>query len=76
MILNLPGSAKGSLESFRIVAGQLKHAVDLLRGNEVNVSAEHKAMGAQVGYNNPNSNLQVSIILFYYYTVVGSVIHK
>src|SRR5205814_729556 len=33
LIVNLPGSEKGALESLKAVAGLIPHAVDLLRGD-------------------------------------------
>ena len=34
IIINLPGSPKGAVESLQVVAGVLEHAVQLLREDE------------------------------------------
>jgi molybdenum cofactor synthesis domain-containing protein len=41
LILNLPGSPKGAVESLQVVAGVLEHAVQLLR-EDANAEAGHK----------------------------------
>ena len=40
LIINLPGSPKGAVESLQVVAGVLEHAVQLLRGDR-NAEAGH-----------------------------------
>ncbi|CAG7720845.1 unnamed protein product, partial [Allacma fusca] len=48
LIINLPGSTKGSLESYKIVANQIKHAVDLLKDDNAKVASEHKSMSTPI----------------------------
>lgn len=41
LILNLPGSSKGSQECFEKIAPLLPHALDQLKGNTKNIIADH-----------------------------------
>lgn len=41
LILNLPGSSKGSQECFEKIAPLLPHALDQLKGNSKNIIADH-----------------------------------
>lgn len=41
LILNLPGSPKGAVESLEAVADLIPHAVDLLSGNTAHASTHH-----------------------------------
>ncbi|XP_076442878.1 gephyrin-like [Babylonia areolata] len=47
LIINLPGSSKGSEECLRVVAKGIPHAVDLLRGAKGQVQKTHQALQAQ-----------------------------
>ncbi|XP_064599685.1 LOW QUALITY PROTEIN: uncharacterized protein LOC135466213 [Liolophura sinensis] len=44
LIINLPGSSKGSQECLGFVVPAIPHAVDLLRGHKEGVKATHKAL--------------------------------
>lgn len=44
LIINLPGSSKGALECLEAVAGQIPHAVDLLRNSHQNIDELHSKM--------------------------------
>ncbi|XP_070181196.1 gephyrin-like [Littorina saxatilis] len=47
LIINLPGSFKGSEECFRVVSKGIPHAVDLLRGSHGQVQKTHQALQSQ-----------------------------
>ncbi|KAK6192731.1 hypothetical protein SNE40_004155 [Patella caerulea] len=47
LIINLPGSPKGSEECLRIVSPSIPHAVDLLRDSRVEVAQIHKDLLAE-----------------------------
>ena len=44
LIINLPGSSKGSTESLMAVIGSLPHAVDLLKNSNTKVKETHDTM--------------------------------
>jgi len=44
IIVNLPGSSKGSMENFNIIKSQLKHAVALLQDKKQSVTIQHEFM--------------------------------
>ena len=41
LIINLPGSKKGSMESLMIVLPALKHAIDLIKDSKESIKKEH-----------------------------------
>ncbi|XP_055879906.1 gephyrin-like isoform X4 [Biomphalaria glabrata] len=47
LIINLPGSTKGSSECFQIASVAIPHAVDLLRGHKYQVERTHSALQAE-----------------------------
>ncbi|KAH9488147.1 hypothetical protein Btru_064951 [Bulinus truncatus] len=47
LIINLPGSTKGSAECFQIASVAIPHAVDLLRGHKSSVEKTHSALHAE-----------------------------
>ncbi|PVD26116.1 hypothetical protein C0Q70_13784 [Pomacea canaliculata] len=47
LIINLPGSAKGSEECLRVVSKAIHHAVDLLRGFHGSIQKVHQALQEQ-----------------------------
>lgn len=47
LIINLPGSSKGSEECLRVACQGIPHAVDLLRGSEGNVKLTHYVLQSQ-----------------------------
>ncbi|XP_064621248.1 uncharacterized protein LOC135484079 isoform X1 [Lineus longissimus] len=49
LIINFPGSKKGSEECLTFVAGVLPHAVDLLHDRKANVSSVHKVLQEEQG---------------------------
>lgn len=55
LIINLPGSLKGSEECLRIVCPALKHAVHLLKGDKVNVETTHKKMGSNLHHSHSHN---------------------
>jgi gephyrin len=44
LIINLPGSSKGSMENFQILQDQLKHAIDLIKDAKAQVESQHDSM--------------------------------
>ncbi|XP_038071731.1 uncharacterized protein LOC119740479 isoform X1 [Patiria miniata] len=49
LIINLPGSKKGSQECYEFVLPGLRHAIQLLRGDNKEVEATHKSMTSSQG---------------------------
>ena len=44
LIVNLPGSKKGSVECFEAIVHQLPHAIDLIRNSHSNIEEVHSKM--------------------------------
>ena len=52
LIINLPGSSKGSTECLNVVIGSLPHAIDLLKNSTEKIKSVHDTMMIQ---NSPKS---------------------
>ncbi|XP_021365762.1 uncharacterized protein LOC110458405 isoform X1 [Mizuhopecten yessoensis] len=61
LVINLPGSTKGSEECFRFALPGIPHAVDLLRGRERSVKDTHAKLQAE-GVVEPSKALQEEML--------------
>nr|KAI8735146.1 gephyrin-like [Biomphalaria glabrata] len=59
LIINLPGSTKGSSECFQIASVAIPHAVDLLRGHKYQVERTHSALQAEHNISQPSAGCEM-----------------
>ncbi|KAK0041973.1 gephyrin [Biomphalaria pfeifferi] len=59
LIINLPGSTKGSSECFQIASVAIPHAVDLLRGHKYQVERTHSALQAEHNHSQPSAGCEM-----------------